>query len=88
MTDIYVATTKFCKDSKEVLANAFILEDGQIKFVCSRISSDNDWAKIDLGVVGNKRHDLYKKLFPDGFRVKWFGEVVNLSDLIKEIKLN
>ena len=52
----------------EFLAYA-LAEDGT--GLCSHLSSSVGWAKHDVGLTSNWKHDLYDEHYPDGYELVW-----------------
>lgn len=48
---------------------AALSEDGY--FLTSHISSSEMWAKHDIGITSDWKHDVYKKHYPDGYELVW-----------------
>lgn len=44
-------------------------EDGV--FASSHLSSSEGYAKYDIGITSERKHDIYKKLYPDGYKLEW-----------------
>ena len=49
-----------------------LAEDGEE--LAWHVSPSVEQAKIDMGVVGTKNHELYAAKYPDGFEVTWSDE--------------
>ena len=39
--------------------------------ICSHVSSSESFAKHDIGVTSDWKHDLYKAAYPDGYELEW-----------------
>lgn len=48
-------------------AGCALAEDGNV--LSSHISSSESWLQHDLGVTSERRHDIYREHYPDGFEV-------------------
>lgn len=57
-------------DGQNVIA---MCEDGEV--LASHISSNESWAKIDIGYTdnSNSKHEKYKKHCPDGYKLIWLN---------------
>ena len=44
-------------------------EDGV--FLASHCSSHESWAKHDIGLTSDWKHDIYRRYYPDGYRLVW-----------------
>lgn len=53
-------------DMQMVVAMA---EDGT--GLAGHLSSHEDWAKHDIGVTSDWKHEVYREHYPDGFEVVW-----------------
>lgn len=49
-----------------------IADDGH--WIASHISSDEEWAKSDIGVTSKRKHDIYNEHFPNGWEIEWIGK--------------
>lgn len=58
-------------DFQVVLAMA---EDGHV--LASHCSSSETWAKHDIGILGDWKHDAYAKHYPDGYELVWVDDAV------------
>lgn len=58
--------------------------DGVINIHANNIED----AKEKTGLTSNNLHELYNKLFPEGWTIKWVDDPENNSELIKAIKIN
>lgn len=48
-----------------------IAEDGEV--LAEHCSSSEGYAKHDIGINSNHKHDQYKKKYPDGYEVEWLN---------------
>lgn len=46
-----------------------ITDDGC--WIASHISSDEAWAKHDIGITSARKHEVYNKYFPNGWEIEW-----------------
>lgn len=77
MSKIYVYTAdRFPRAADGDLVCVAIAEDGA--FLASHISSKADFARWDMGVSSDRKHDRYQKHYPEGY------EVVDLIELSEE----
>ena len=49
--------------------SAALAEDGH--FVAGHISSNDGWAKHDMGIGSDWKHEDYLKHYPEGFDLEW-----------------
>ena len=47
-------------------------EDGE--FLSGHCSSSEHWARHDLGLTSDWKHELYRERYPDGFALVWVDE--------------
>lgn len=73
------------KGSDWVVTNA-LAEDGE--FLASHISSNDTWAKHDIGVHSDWKHDAYKAHYPDGYEVVWVDDPGHDPDLLAAYQLH
>lgn len=52
---------------------AALSEDGH--FLASRTSSDLYWAKHDIGITSDWKHEYYKEHYPDGYDLVWLDGI-------------
>lgn len=45
----------------------------KINVIANHLSSDEYWCKHDMGIVSDWQHDIYNKLYPDGYELVWLG---------------
>lgn len=50
-------------------------KDGKLYGLCGHISSDETWAKHDIGLTSDWKHDTYKKEFPEGYELEWVNDI-------------
>jgi hypothetical protein len=63
-----------------------LAEDGEV--LASHASSNDGWAKSDIGIHSTCKHDLYHKKYPDGFELKWLESPDSSPECLKAIQLN
>lgn len=51
------------------LESVALCEDGEV--LASHLSSNESFARRDMGVEGTQKHDIYAEHCPDGFEVVW-----------------
>lgn len=61
----FVVSYAITKDNNEVLA--------------SHLSTNLEWAKHDMGVNSDWKHDVYMEKFPNGYELIWLG-MLNTPD--------
>ena len=49
--------------------------------LAGHISSCKSWAKHDIGIGSDWKHDKYKKHYPDGYELVWIDEPENSKEL-------
>lgn len=76
-------SNKFGPDDVCVRALA---EDGTL--LASHISSDVMWAKIDIGVGSDRKHDTYREHYPNGYELEWVDDVEGHAALREAIEAN
>lgn len=50
-------------------------------FITGHISSTVDFAKHDIGLTSNWKHELYEKYYPDGYGLLWVDDPENNEEL-------
>lgn len=58
-------------DNGDVVACA-IAEDGTQ--LARHVSSSESWAKSDIGLTSDRKHDLYQAHYPMGYKLVWVNE--------------
>lgn len=56
------------------------------KIMSNHFSSGISWAKHDIGITSDWKHDIYQKEFPNGYELEWVDDVDSHVDLMKIIK--
>lgn len=56
------------------------------KFMSQHMSSNETWAKHDIGITSDWKHDIYQKEFPNGYELEWVDDVVSHIELMKIIE--
>lgn len=62
----------FCWIDRELARDVVvcaICEDGVV--LTNHISSNETWAKHDIGITSDWKHDIYKEYCPDGYELIW-----------------
>jgi len=67
-----------------------ISEEG--RNLCSHLSSSIEWAKHDIGITSDWKHNIYKGFYPDGYELVWvddpeseeFQEILDRANNFKE----
>lgn len=49
-----------------------LAEDGTL--LAEHTSSNESFARLDIGVTGQRKHDLYLAHYPGGYEVEWVDE--------------
>jgi hypothetical protein len=39
--------------------------------IASHLCSTPSWVQYDMGFMSDRKHDLYDKRYPDGYRLSW-----------------
>lgn len=60
-------------------------EDGQV--IAHHISSSAGWARHDMGLTGNWKHDLYKARYPDGYALVDAIDAKAIEDALADMRL-
>lgn len=47
-------------------------EDGHV--LAGHLSSSEFWARYDLGLTSDRKHDEYRKHYPDGYELEWVDD--------------
>lgn len=68
------------------IACVAVADDGEE--LASHISSSETWAKHDLGVTSDRKHDLYRAKYPDGFEVRWVDRWQDDPFLVEQANKN
>lgn len=63
-----------------------LAEDGT--YLAGHISSDTEWAKHDIGLTSDWKHDLYRAHYPDGYEVEWVENPLDHSGVMSAYRLN
>ena len=65
-----------------------LAEDGNC--IASHYSSGRNWAKHDMGITSDWKHEVYEKHYPDGYELEWidFEDLDNHAEYLKAKKLN
>jgi hypothetical protein len=56
--------------------------------LASHLSSNTEWAKHDLGLTSNWKHDLYNEHCQNGFELEWVDDVFSHPELMQAIAIN
>lgn len=56
--------------------------------LCSHLSSTVGWAKHDVGLTSNWKHDLYDKHYPNGYELVWLDDPEKDEGWKKAFELN
>lgn len=77
-------------DVQGYAVDGFVLdeEDGRNKFNCiaQHFSTGEGFCKHDMGITSNWKHEIYDKLYPDGYELKWLGVFDNTETTWEDIK--
>ena len=70
-TKLFVWTTPAPWGDSDRAAYA-MLEDGRA--IASHLSSNDEWAKHDMGITSDWKHDTYQQYCPDGYELVWVDD--------------
>jgi hypothetical protein len=59
-----------------------IAEDGNV--LAKHLSSNTHWAKHDIGITSDWKHNYYKAHYPDGYELVWLDDVQTLPKEVTE----
>jgi hypothetical protein len=62
------------KRSNNLLVSAFYIKDKKILKIAGHISNNVIYAKHDIGITSNWKHEIYEKLFPNGYELQWIND--------------
>ena len=70
------------------LENGWVLvcaidEDGII--LASHTSSSIEWAKHDIGLTSDWKHELYKKKYPNGYELVWLDDNDGFEEILRSM---
>jgi hypothetical protein len=63
-----------------------LAEDGRC--LCSHVSSNEGWAKHDIGITSDRKHEIYNEAFPGGWELVWVDDPDTHEGLNGAYKLN
>lgn len=70
-------------DMQHVIA---LCEDGHC--LAGHLSSHKEWAKHDIGITSDWKHDKYKEHCPEGYKLIWVDSPEENPDIEAAYKLN
>ena len=80
----------FCFINGSLGEAAFVVqaltEDGI--YLAGHVSSNVDFAKHDIGITSDWKHEIYKEHYPDGYELEWVNDIKNHSGLQEAYKKN
>ncbi len=56
--------------------------------LANHVSSNESFARFDMGVTSKNKHEIYKKKFPEGFEVIWVDDWKSHPFLSEQAKKN
>lgn len=59
-----------------------VAEDGAC--LAGHFSSDTEWAKHDIGLTSDWKHDIYTSHYPGGFELVWLDDPSKLPRVVIE----
>jgi len=68
---IYLTCFRGGFSSGDVIGQA-LAEDGEA--LASHLSSNESWAKHDMGLTGDWKHEIYGEHYPDGYELVWIDD--------------
>lgn len=80
---IYCFINGGCPGLYHVVALA---EDGNA--LAGHGSSNESWAKHDIGIYSNWKHDTYEKHYPDGYELEWVDNADTHPGVLQAIENN
>jgi hypothetical protein len=63
-----------------------LAEDGT--GICRHLSSSLEFAKHDMGLTSDWKHEHYKKYYPDGYELEWVDKPAEHEGWQAALKLN
>lgn len=69
MVKIYLC----CSGEPPYVTAYAMAEDGEV--IAGHVSTNADFAKFDMGLTSNRKHDTYKACYPDGYELEWIDDV-------------
>jgi hypothetical protein len=76
----------FINGGNDYFLNVLALaEDGNV--LAGHASSNEYWARHDIGINSDWKHEKYKEHFPDGFELIWLDEPLNDEGFKKALAL-
>jgi hypothetical protein len=73
--------------SEDVIVTAVVEKDGKLYDLACHLSSTVKFAKHDIGLTSDWKHDLYKKAFPEGYELEWVDNIASHPVLGKYLKV-
>lgn len=83
---IYLACFPVSWGRHEDVIGYALAEDGV--GLASHLSSHEEWAKHDMGLTSDWKHDHYAKCYPDGYELEWIDNADTDERWLKAIALN
>ena len=68
------------------VAGYALAEDGT--GLASHISSNEDWAKHDMGLTSDLKKEIYEGHYPDGYELEWVSDFDNNAGGNRAMSLN
>ena len=68
------------KDGEFVISYAI---DKDKNTLANHMSSNLAWARHDMGLESDWKHDVYTEKFPDGYELVWLGLLNTLDEFVK-----
>jgi len=86
MTTIYLFTLPARGWHPEDVLGYAVTADG--RGLASHLSSSTGWAKHDMGLTSDWKHDVYRRECPDGYELEWVDDVDSHTGLQTALALN
>lgn len=61
------------REDGDIIGYAMVKDGDMVAIIASHYSSGLSWLKIDMGLIGNSKHDVYKELFGDNYELVFAG---------------
>ena len=71
----------------DVIVAALVEKDGKLCEIASHWSSNEDFAKHDIGLTSDWKHEIYKQEFPEGYELEWVDNLASHPVLSKYFKI-
>lgn len=79
---IYCFVSEVHEGRASGVCSVAIAEDGEP--LTGHFSTNEEWAKHDMGVTSEWKHDVYKRHYPGGYEVVWLEDASMLPESVIE----